>query len=220
MESRKVKIGVFDSGIGGLSVAKAIEKEMPDAEVLFVHDTPEHFPYATKSPEEIYGYVLPFLQQLVDAHCAVIVIACNTVSTTLITRLRGAFSTPLVALEPMVKPAASLTKSGVIAVCATPTTLASERYAWLKATYGNACTFVEPDCADWSALIERNEMTEARIRQEIEPALDQGADVIVLGCTHYHWIEDEIKAIARGKAEVIQPETAVVAQLKRVLNLA
>jgi len=215
-----MKIGVFDSGVGGLSVAKAIEKELPEAEVLFVHDTPEHFPYAAKTPDEICGFILPIFQQLADARCDVIVVACNTVSTTLIRRLRDAFAVPLVALEPMVKPAAVLTKSGVIAVCATPTTLASERYAWLKTAYGNACTFVEPDCADWSYLIEHNQMNEQRIRQSIEPALEQGADVIVLGCTHYHWIEREIKAIAKGKAQVIQPEAAVVQQLKRVLQLA
>lgn len=215
-----MKIGVFDSGIGGLSVAKAIEKALPEAEVVFLHDTPEHFPYARRSPDEIYGFILPIFQVLVDQGCDAIVVACNTVSTTLIQRLRGAFSVPMVAVEPMVKPAAELTKTGVIAVCATPTTLASERYAWLKQTYGGACTFIEPDCADWSALIEHNQMNETRIRQEIEPALEQDTDVIVLGCTHYHWIEEEIKAIAAGRAEVVQPETAVVRQLKRILSLA
>lgn len=215
-----MKIGVFDSGIGGLSVAKAVEQELPEAEVLFVHDTAEHFPYATKSPDEIYGFVVPVIQQLVDAQCDIIVVACNTVSTTLIERLRGVFDVPMVALEPMVKPAAALTNSGVIAVCATPTTLASKRYAWLKETYGGACTFVEPDCSDWSYLIEHNQMNEQRIREDIEPVLEQGADVIVLGCTHYHWIEEEIKAIVKDKAAVIQPETAVVAQVKRILNLA
>jgi len=215
-----MRIGVFDSGVGGLSVAKAIEAELPQAEVLFRHDSAEHFPYATKSPEEIYGFILPIFQELVDAGCDVIVVACNTVSTTLIGRLRGAFAVPLVGLEPMVKPAAALTKSGVIAVCATPTTLASARYAWLKETYGQACTFIEPDCADWSYLIEHNQMNEARIRQEMEPALKAGADVVVLGCTHYHWIEGEIKQIVAGSAQVIQPEAAVVQQVKRVLNLA
>jgi glutamate racemase len=215
-----MKIGVFDSGIGGLSVARAIEKALPKADVHFVHDSPEHFPYATKQPEEIYGFIVPIFQSLADEGCDCIVIACNTVSTTLVPRLRGAFNVPFVAVEPMVKPAAALTKSGIVCVCATPTTLASERYAWLKETYGQACTFVEPNCADWSALIERNQMTEVHIRREIEPALKLGADVIVLGCTHYHWIEQEIKRVVAAKAEVLQPETAVVRQLKRVLNLA
>ena len=123
------KIGVFDSGVGGLSVARAIEKALPDLEVRFVHDTSEHFPYATKTPDEIYRFIVPIFQRLVDEGCEVVVVACNTVSTTLIKRLRGAFAVPMVACEPMVKPAATLTKSGVIAVCATPTTLASERYA-------------------------------------------------------------------------------------------
>ena len=212
-----VKIGVFDSGIGGLSVARAIERALPDAEVRFAHDTPEHFPYATKTPDEIIGFVLPILQRLVDEDCDVIVIACNTVSTTLITRLRGAFNVPLVAVEPMVKPAAALTKTGVIAVCATPTTLASERYAWLKITYGMTCTFLEPDCADWSYLIEQNQMNEARILRELEPALAADADVIVLGCTHYHWIEEEIKKIVAGRAVVLQPEPAIIARLHNLL---
>lgn len=215
-----MKIGVFDSGIGGRSVANAIEAELLEADVRFVYDNvPGHFPYAQKSPEQIYGFILPFFEQLVSEGCELIVVACNTVSTNLITRLRGAFDVPLVAVEPMVKPAAALTKTGVIAVCATPTTLASERYAWLKATYGQACTFVEPDCSDWSALIERNQMNERRLREEIEPALAADADVIVLGCTHYHWIEEDIKRLVQGRAVVIQPEQPVVAQLKRVLKL-
>jgi glutamate racemase len=215
-----VKVGVFDSGIGGKSVARAIETELPSIEVLFVHDSPEHFPYATKSPDEIYGYILPIFQKLVDEGCDAVVVACNTVSTTLIRRLRGAFDVPMVALEPMVKPASLLTATGVITICATPTTLASERYEWLKQEYGQACTFIEPDCADWSSLIEHNQMNEARLRKELEPALAAGSDVIVLGCTHYHWIEEEIKTIAGEGVRVLQPESAVVAQLKRVLKLA
>ncbi len=214
-----MRIGVFDSGIGGLSVAKAIEKGIPDAEVIFVNDT-DNVPYGTKHPDEIYHLVVPIFQSLVAQHCVLIVVACNTVSTTLVTRLRGAFAVPFVALEPMVKPAASITKSGVIAVCATPTTLASERYNWLKTTYGATCTFVEPDCSDWSYLIEHDHMNESTIRKRLDPVLEQGADVIVLGCTHYHWIESEIRAIANGKATVLQPESAIVAQVKRVLKLA
>jgi len=213
-----MKIGVFDSGVGGLSVAKAIEHALPNETVLFVHDTPDHFPYATKTPEEIYGFIVPIFRSLVDDGCDVIVIACNTVSTTLVPKLRKLFSVPLIAVEPMIEAAVSMSKTGVITVCATPTTLASQRYTWLKETYGDGRTFLEPDCADWSALIEHNQMSEARIRQEITPALMSGADVIVLGCTHYHWIEDEVKAIASGKAQVIQPEAAIIEQLKLLLN--
>lgn len=211
-----MKIGVFDSGIGGLSVARAIELVTPEHEVVFMNDT-QNVPYGTKTPEVLYLLVEPILQSLVDQGCAVIVIACNTVSTTLIERLRDRFAIPLIALEPMVKPAAERTKINVIAVCATPTTLASPRYAWLKQTYAPTCNVIEPDCSDWAELIEQSALDEAKIREDIEPALAAGADVIVLGCTHYHWIEKEIEQIVGHRATILQPEQAVVAQLAQVL---
>src|SRR5688572_7572234 len=129
-----MKIGVFDSGVGGLSVANAIRAELPEHEVLLREDK-EHVPYGSRTPEEILGFVVPIFQEMVAAGCQVIVVACNTVTTTLIGELRERFTLPLVAIEPMVKPAAAMTKSGVIAVCATPATLASPRYAWLKNEY-------------------------------------------------------------------------------------
>lgn len=210
------KIGVFDSGVGGLSVAHAIEKAMPENEVIFVHDK-EHFPYATKSPAEILGYVVPLLEDLVNQGCEVIVIACNTVSTTLIDKLRELIAVPLIAMEPMVKPAAEMTKTRTIAVCATPTTLASKRYKWLKDTYAKGVKVVEPDCSDWSYLIENNQLEREHVQQRIDVACDQGADVIVLGCTHYHWIEELVKHVAAGRAAVLQPEQPVINQLRRVL---
>lgn len=215
--SRQIKIGVFDSGRGGLSVARAIEKALPEAEILFRNDT-DHLPYGSKPPEEIFGYVLPILQKLVQEGCQVIVVACNTVTTTLINELREQLTVPLVAVEPMVKPAAEMTQTGIIAVCATPTTLASERYDWLKNTYAKNVKVIEPDCSDWTRMIEDNEINEAIIGDRIESAIKQGADVVVLGCTHYHWIEELVNKLAKGQAKVIQPEPAVVEQLKRVLS--
>lgn len=214
-----MKIGVFDSGIGGLSVAKAIEHVFPDAQVLFRKDSSGHFPYATKTPDELYGYVVPVLQSLVDEGCEVLVIACNTVSTTLIQRLREQFTTPLVAVEPMVKPAAMASKRGAIAVCATPTTLASERYVELKRLHAQHVTVIEPDCADWSELIEHNKMNENILREQLQPALAAGVDVVVLGCTHYHWVESEVRSIMGPDVQVMQPEIAVIEQLTRVSAL-
>lgn len=211
-----MKIGVFDSGIGGLSVTKAIEQAMPEVEVHFKYDN-EHFPYSSRPPEEIYGFVLPILKGMIKDGCEVIVIACNTVSTTLINVLRDAVAVPLVAVEPMIKPAACLTTSGVIAVCATPTTLASERYHWLKDKYASELTVIEPDCSDWSYLIETNQMDHDKISGSLQTALDADADVIVLGCTHYHWIQMDVQTIARGRAIIIQPESAVISQLQRVI---
>lgn len=212
-----MKIGVFDSGIGGLSVAKAIERSLPDAEVLFVNDS-KNMPYGTKTPDTLYTLVRPILDNLVKQGCGVIVIACNTVSTTIIQRLRATCSVPLVAIEPMVKPAAQLSTTKVITVCATPATLASDRYAWLKQAYAGSCTVLEPDCSDWAALIEHSALNETKIREDIEPALAANSDVIVLGCTHYHWIEEEIEKIAGENVTILQPEQAVISQLQRVLR--
>jgi glutamate racemase len=207
-----LRVGVFDSGVGGLSVAQAIRRARPDLEVIYVNDK-ANVPYGTKPPAELRHLIEPIFPNLVEQGCAVIVVACNTVSTTLLDRLRSRFTVPIIGVEPMVETAAAHTKSDVIAVCATPTTLASARYQQLKNSYGKGCKFIEPDCSDWAYLIEHNQMNEARIRQAIEPALAAGADVIVLGCTHYHWIEREIKQIAAGRAQILQPEQLILASL-------
>ncbi len=212
-----MKIGVFDSGVGGKSVANAIAQAMPEHQVIFVNDV-EHVPYGTKSPEVILGYVVPILQDLVKQGCEVIVIACNTVTTTLIKQLREVLQVPLVAIEPMVKPAAEMTKTGVIAVCATPTTLESERYKWLKETYAHGIKVIEPDCSDWSSLIESNSIERRHVHESIDAACQAGADVIVLGCTHYHWIQDIVTSVAAGRATVIQPEKPLIDQLRRVIE--
>lgn len=213
------KIGVFDSGVGGLSVVKSIRKALPDHDVIYATDK-EHLPYGTKTPEELHSYVLPILQRLVNEGCKVIVIACNTVTTTIIGTLRQELNVPLIGMEPMVKPAAEMTKTGVIAVCATPTTLASKRYDILKRTYAKAIKVVEPDCSDWTQMIENNQLDLKEIYDRINTALQKGADVIVLGCTHYHWIEETIKKMVNGRAKILQPELPVIDQLKRVLKLS
>ena len=211
------KIGVFDSGIGGQAVADAIKKALPADEVIFVSDR-EHMPYGDKSPSQVLGFVLPILKRLEQEGCQVIVIACNTVTTTLITELRQQSSVPLVGIEPMVKPAAEKTKTGVIAVCATPATLASARYKWLKDTYAKDVKVIEPDCSKWAYMIEHNELNAAQVRRQIDDVCRQNADVIVLGCTHYHWIKSLLQDIAEERALVIEPEQPVIKRLKHVIG--
>ena len=212
-----MKIGVFDSGVGGLSVANAIQKAFP-AETILLREDKENLPYGTKPPEQLLTLVEPILQEMVNEGCKVIVVACNTVTTTIIEELRGRISVPLIGMEPMIKPAAEMTKNGTIAVFATPTTLKSKRYAWLKSKYAEDTKVVEPDCSKWSSMIEHNEVDQNAIKQNVDIALQARADVIVLGCTHYHWIEGLIRKLADGKAEVLQPEQPVIEQLKRVLE--
>jgi glutamate racemase len=213
----KIKIGVFDSGIGGLSVVKAIQKELPDYEVLFKNDA-EHVPYGNRDIEEIYQFTKPIIQDLVSSNCQAIVIACNTVTTNLIERLRRDFKIPFVGMEPMIKPAAEHTESRIIAVCATPRTLQSQRYRWLKEAYAKDIKVVEPDCSEWALMVETDQVDRQKISKTIEEIIGQGADVIVLGCTHYHWIEEQIKELASDRARVLQPEVPVIAQLKTVLD--
>lgn len=210
-------IGVFDSGIGGKSVAQALAAAFPQATIIFRNDA-QHVPYGDKTPAQLLGFIVPILQHLVAEGCQLIVIACNSATTTLITELRERIAVPLIGIEPMVKPAAEQTKTGVIAVCATPLTLASARYHWLKETYAQGVTVLEPACNDWASMIERSQINEAYICAQITEVCDRGADVIVLGCTHYHWIEATIQAMAQERAVVIQPEQAIVAQVRRVLT--
>jgi glutamate racemase len=213
----RAKIGIFDSGVGALSVIKAIQKELPELEIVYKDDK-AHLPYGSKTVEQIHGYIRPIFQEFINEGCEVIVVACNTVTTNLISQLRQEFNIPMVGMEPAVKPAAEMTKSGIIAVCATPRTLSSQRYQWLKDEYAKGVEVLEPDCSDWALMIESNSVEREKIANNIEDVIDKGADVIVLGCTHYHWIEQLIKEIAGRRAAVIQPEKTVIEQLKRVLQ--
>lgn len=198
-------------------MVNAIQKALPGLEIEYAEDR-ENIPYGNKTPNKLYALALPILNKLSNTGCDVIVIACNTVTTTIIEKLRTALPVPLIGMEPMVKPGAEQTKSGVIAVCATPATLASTRYDWLKETYAQDIKVLEPDCSDWAYMIETNKLDHQKIRERIREACKQGADVIVLGCTHYHWIEEDIQKIADDfGAKVIQPEEPVIEQLKRVL---
>jgi glutamate racemase len=211
------RIGVFDSGIGGLSVANAIEEALPGHDVVFRNDA-EHVPYGNRELEEIYELGEPVVRRLIEQDMAqVVVIACNTVTTNFIGRLRERFPLPLVGMEPSVKPAAEATRTGTITVCATPRTLESPRYAWLKETYAPGVRVLEPDCSDWSYMIESNQVNEQRIAEIVDASVEAGSDQIVLGCTHYHWIEETIRAAAGTHAAVLQPEQPVIVQLRRVL---
>lgn len=213
-----MKIGVFDSGVGGLSIVNAIKSALPESGVIYAEDK-KNVPYGNKTPEELYELVLPILNTLSIQGCNVIVIACNTVSTTIIDKLRSQLSTPLIGVEPMVEKAVQITKSGIITVCATPTTLGSERYKSLKKQFAGDLKFLEPDCSQWAYLIETDQIDRYIIRGIIGDVIQQGSDVIVLGCTHYHWIEQDIKQIVGDHAVILQPETNVIAELKRVLKL-
>jgi glutamate racemase len=213
----KLKVGVFDSGVGGLSVVNAINQAIPGLGIVYKDDK-THVPYGTRPIEQIHQFVRPIFREFVDEGCQVIVVACNTVTTNLIEQLRAEFQVPMLGMEPAIKQAAEMTRAGVIAVCATPRTFSSKRYQWLKQNYAKDIEVLEPDCSDWALMIENNRVERDKVAKTIEDVINQGADQIVLGCTHFHWIEELIKQIAAGRANVMQPEKPVIRQLKAMLE--
>jgi len=214
-----MKIGVFDSGIGGKTVADRLQADYPSDEVVYVDDH-KNVPYGSRSQAEIIRLTDTAIQPLLMQECDVIVLACNTATAAAVETLKEKYPhTPFVGLEPMVKPAASLTQSGIIAICATPFTLNSGRYASLKENYAADITIIEPDCSDWASLIESNLTDTQAIANTINEVCVAGADVIVLACTHYHWIKEEIIKIANGRAQVIDPSEAISRRVGDVLGI-
>lgn len=214
-----MKIGVFDSGVGGLSVAQAIEEALPDLTVIYTEDK-NHITYGNKTPEELKKVSLPIIKQLQSDGCELIVIACNTVTTNLLDDIKQELDVPVIGVEPMVRQALEKSKSGIITVCATPATLKSQRYSYLKKTYAQGKYLIEPDCSNWAYMIETNKIDKNIIKTIVDDSIFQGSDMIVLGCTHYHWIEQEIKEIADGRAEILYPEQLVIDQIRKILGLS
>lgn len=212
-----MKIGVFDSGVGGRSVANAIESALLGVEVIFLSD-PENLPYGIKTPEELKKLVKPKMEKLLDNGVGIVVIACNTLSTTILDYIKSIVRVPVIGVEPMIEEASTLTKNKVIAVCATPTTLSSVRYGYLKNKYAKDIKILEPDCSRWTKMIETNNIDRQEIQEKINFVCSAGADVIVLGCTHYHWIQDLITETSNNRAKVINPEAKIVEALKSLLN--
>lgn len=212
-----MKIGVFDSGVGGRSFVSAISSRFPDSEIIYKDDS-ENVPYGDKSPDELLKLTLPIFHEFEQEKCDAVLVACNTITTNIISELRQNITIPLVGAEPMIKPAAEISKTRVIAVCATPATLSSKRYAFLKEQYGSGTTIYEPDCSNWAYMIENNRQNELELKNTVDDLGSKNVDVIVLGCTHYHWIEDELRLLSAPEIQVIQPIEPILNQLERVLT--
>ena len=210
-----MRIGVFDSGIGGEAVAASLALSIPDAIITTVNDK-AHVPYGDRDQQDIIRLTDTALQPLLGNQ-DVIVIACNSATAAAIEWLRVTYPDQLfVGLEPMVKPAVELSRSGIIAVCATPATLSSHRYTVLKKRYLDRTICLEPNCQSWASMIETSAIDHSIIEIEIKDILESGADVIVLACTHYHWIRSLIEEIIDGRAIVLDPSEAIA---NRIMSL-
>ena len=214
-----MKLGIFDSGIGGEAVAAALRVTFPEASIITVNDR-QNVPYGNKSQDEVIHLTNAALQPLLSERCDVIILACNTATALAIDWLRDQYPQQLfIGIEPMIKTAAELTKTNNIAVCATPATLKSDRYNSLLTKYASHITITEPDCSDWAYLIENNKINRQHVQKQIMTACNQDADIIVLGCTHYHWIKDLIIDIAADRATVIEPSDAIGRRVRQLLGL-
>lgn len=212
-----MKLGVFDSGIGGKALALSLGKVFPEATITVVDDH-ANVPYGSKTRQQIITLTDTAIQPLIAQQCDVIIIACNSATMAAIDELRRRYPfQQFIGLEPMVKPAAALTKTGTIAVCATPATLGSARYNWLKDAYASDITVLEPDCSNWAYMIEHNQIDKAEIEKIVTNCCDAGADVIVLGCTHYHWIKNEVTKAAGDRAVILEPSTAIARRVQSLL---
>lgn len=220
----QLPIGVFDSGVGGISVLKHLSKLMPHEDYLYVADS-QYAPYGNKSPEFIRARSLAISQFLLQQPVKAIVLACNTATAAAAAMLREHFAdTPIIAMEPAIKPAVEVTKSGVVGVMATSGTLQSAQFAALLEHYGQGVEVVTQACHGLVECIERGELTQfqtqALIKQYLQPLLAAGADTIVLGCTHYPFVKDQIQAMAGGQVNLIDTGLAVARQVHNRLAAA
>jgi len=216
-------IGVFDSGVGGLSVLREIRRELPGENLIYVADS-AHAPYGDKSSEFIEARSVAIIEFLISRQAKAIVVACNTATGAAVTSLRSQFSLPIIAMEPAVKPAVANTQSGVIGVLATSRTLASQNFVKLFNRFGEQVDILMQACPGLVEQVEAGDLTGDKTRKLLEQylfsLLQRGADTIVLGCTHYPFLTALIKDIAGPSVCVIDPSAAIARELRRRLIAA
>ena len=215
-------IGIFDSGVGGLSVWREVVRELPRESTIYVADQ-AHLPYGARPADEIRGFAEAITARLLEHGCKAVVVACNTASAAALKALRERHPrVPFVGMEPAVKPAALHSKSRVVGVMATPGTLQGRMFALAVERFAAGVTLVNQPCPGLVERIEAGELetraTEALLREFLAPMLGAGADTIVLACTHYPFVMPLLRRIAGAAVHIIDPAPAVVRQLARLLD--
>jgi glutamate racemase len=215
-------IGVFDSGVGGLSVLKAIRAQLPAQPVFYFADQ-AHVPYGSRSLEEVRSFSSAITEFLLGLGSAIIVVACNTASAAALQELRVGFpSKRFVGMEPAVKPAAEQTRTGVVGVLATPATFQGRLYSSVVERFAKEVILLQDTCPGLVGEIEKGNLGGAETRRILEsailPMLEKNIDTIVLGCTHYPLVIPLIRQIAGDGVNVIDPAPAIARQIGRVLD--
>jgi glutamate racemase len=219
----RVVVGVFDSGVGGVSVLREIRKRLPFVDLVYVADS-RYVPYGGKPPDFVRERSLRIAQCLIERHHAsAIVVACNTATTHAVDTLRARWpEVPLVGMEPGVKPATRATRTKVIGVLATGSTLDSPRFAALIERSADGVRVLTQPCPGLVEQVERGDLTGPAtvdlLKRYTTPLLDRGADTIVLGCTHYPFLRAALQRTIGDSVTVIDTSAAVARQTERVLR--
>jgi len=215
-------IGIFDSGVGGLSVLREIRHQYPSEDCVYVADQ-VHVPYGTRTRKQVLEYSEGIVRYLLGRGSKIIVVACNTASAVALEELRKNFpDIPFVGMEPAVKPAAEGTSSGVVGVLATPATFQGDLYATTVERFARGVKILQDTCPGLVNQIENGKINHPDTRKILEealvPMLEEGVDEVVMGCTHYPFIIPIIREIVGEEVRVIDPAPAVARQAGRLLK--
>ncbi|HEX6541322.1 MAG TPA: glutamate racemase [Ktedonobacterales bacterium] len=220
-EPGNAPVGVFDSGVGGLTILKELLRELPDERFIYFGDT-GNCPYGVRSVEEIQELSRNGVQFLIERGAKIIVVACNTASVTALAYLRETFECPFVGVVPAVKPAAALTRTGRIGIAATEASARGDYLRQLIAEHASEAEVFAVGCPRLVLLAEDGILdgpeAEAAIREYIQPVLDAGIDTLVLGCTHFPAMHDAFVRVAGPGITVIDSGAAIARQARRVLT--
>lgn len=218
---KNAPIGVFDSGVGGLSVLREIRTALPGEDLLYVADS-GFAPYGDRSGEFILQRAEAITAFFVSRQVKAIVVACNTATAVAVQVLRAKYAQIIVAMEPALKPAAAMTQSGSIGILATSRTLASESFSRLAEKHSQGVQVLLQACPGWVEQVEKGELNSAATRALVERYVsalrERGADTLVLGCTHYPFLTPLIQAVAGPEVHIIDPSAAIARELQRRLQ--
>ena len=222
MKKTKHLVGVFDSGVGGLSVLREIRALLPAQPVIYFADQ-ANVPYGIRQLEEVRTFARGISRYLLASGAELIVVACNTASVAALHMLREEFAPiPFVGMEPAVKPAVEQSLTGKVGVLATEATFHTSMYASVVERFAQGVTLYEDPCPGLVARVEAGDLSGADTRHILEqallPMMDKGVDTIVMGCTHYPFVIPLIKEIVGEEVRVIDPAPAIARQVKRVLE--
>ncbi len=218
--STTAAIGIFDSGIGGITICNEIIRLLPNENILYLADS-ENAPYGEKSKEEIIQLSIKNAEFLLKKGCKIIVVACNTATTNAIQVLRKTYKVPFIGIEPAIKPAALNSQTNKVGVLATKGTLSSDLFAKTSKKHLDKVTIVERDGEGIVPLIENGQLNSPKMHQllqsYLQPMLEKDIDYLVLGCTHYPYLIPQLEKIVGKGVKIIDSGAAVAKQTKYIL---